>query len=120
MPDWDLFQTFWDFEPSWQNSIAAIQRKIEHFTILGIYNENALVGYGLIEIHTGDIPQLAISKSHRRMGLATKLLSTLVEHCTTDLIKIINTAADYVPFKEFAGRIKLEPGFGQYEMQMRI
>ena len=68
-PDWEKLQSFWDFKPSWQNSIDSIKRKFVNFKILGIQKKSELVGYGIIENSTGDIPQLAISKNYRQLGL---------------------------------------------------
>lgn len=119
-PDWTLFKSFWDFVPSWQNSIESILRKIEHFTFLGVYEKENLLGYGIIEKSTGDIPQFAISSNYRRMGLATILFESLIRLSETETIKIINTDADYKPFKKFAESINLQPGIGQYEMLMSL
>lgn len=119
-PDWELFKSFWDFEPSWQNSIDSIKRKFEHFIFLGIFERENLVGYGIIEKSTGDIPQFAIAHKYRRLRLATFLFEKLISCSKTDSIKIINTAANYEPFRKFAKSINLSAGIGQYEMLMDI
>ena len=119
-PNWQLLREFWDFEPSWQNSIESINRKIEHFKFLGIFDKENLVGYGITEKSTGDIPQFAISNKYRRNGLATLLFESLIRLSDTETIKIINTDADYEPFKKFAESINLKSGIGQYEMLMTI
>ena len=119
-PDWDLLKTFWDFEPSWQNSIDSINRKRNYFAISGIYDHDDLVGYGIVEATTGDIPQLAISPEYRKIGLATALIRHLIELSEADEIKIINIDANHEPFKKFAQSISLEPGFGQYEMILEL
>lgn len=119
-PDWDRFSTFWDFSPSWQNSVDSIRRKLPHFTILGAYGGDELLGYGMIERETGDIPQLAIGRPHRRKGLASALLENLLQNSETDTIQIINADAAYEPFKAFARSVGLAPGHGQYEMILEI
>ncbi len=119
-PNWDLFKTFWDFDPSWQNSIDSINRKFFNFKILGIYVNDKLAGYGIIEQTTGDIPQLGVAKSYRRRGLATKLLKNLINYSDVDVIKIINSDAAYEPFKKFTNKINLHPGIGQYEMILEL
>lgn len=119
-PEWEKFKEFWDIDPSWQNSVDSINRKIHHFTILGIFNNDDLCGYGMIESHTGDIPQLAIRQSHRRIGLASALLEKLLRYTETDEIKIINTISDYEPFRQFARSVNLNPGHGQYEMLLEL
>ena len=119
-PDWKLFKTFWDFAPSWQNSIESINRKLDYFKILGIFDNGRTVGYGVIEKDTGDIPQLGIDKEYRQKGLSTTLLNSLLHYSTSDVIKIINIEADYAPFKKFADSLNLTPGLGQYEMLLEL
>jgi len=118
--DWGLLCSFWDFEPSWQNSIAAIQRKRAYFTIVGIWENDTLAGYGIVEKHSGDIPQLAIARQYRRKGLATALVRYLVSQIESNRVSIINTPADYQPFNHFSGSINLYPGAGQYEMMLDL
>jgi ribosomal protein S18 acetylase RimI-like enzyme len=119
-PSWDKFKSFWDYKPSWQNSIDSVTRKLPYFTILGVFNEEELLGYGMIENHTGDIPQLAVGKKYRRRGLATNLLKKLVKISESDEIKMINSLAGYEGFTEFARSINLHPGHGQYEMLLEL
>ena len=119
-PDWDLLKTFRDFIPAWQNSIDAINRKREHFKILGLYRDNELAGYGIIEPATGDIPQLAIAPSYRRKGLATMLFHKLVPYAGIPKIKIINADASCIPFRKFAESLGFVPGYGQYEMMLDL
>ena len=119
-PDWDEFKTFWEFEPSWQNSIDSVNRKIDYFVILGIYNKDNLSGYGIIEKHTGDIPQFAISKGYRRKGCATTLFKHLLEYDEAETFKFVNTDAAHQSYKKFAAIINLPAGLGQYEMIMKI
>jgi ribosomal protein S18 acetylase RimI-like enzyme len=119
-PNWDKLKSFWDYNPSWQNSIDSITRKLPYFTILGAFDKEELLGYGIIENHTGDIPQLAVGKEHRLRGLGTTLLENLVKISESDEIKIINTLAGYKPFNEFARSINLNPGHGQYEMLLEF
>lgn len=116
IPDWDQLKSFWEFKPSWQNSLDSLNRKASHFNYLGIYKNNSLCGYGVIEPATGDIPQFAIAKNCRREGLATILFKHLVSLSENGAIKIINTEEGYEPFRQFAESINLPLGLGQYEM----
>lgn len=118
--DWALLKAFWDFEPAWQNSIDAISRKADYFTFLGIFDGMDLVGYGVVEAHTGDIPQLAISKGHRGNGLGSMLLGALKQNIKADTIRIINADAGYEPFTKFMGSMNIKPGYGQYEMILQL
>ena len=119
-PDWEIFKSFWDFEPSWQNSIDSLNRKIESFKILCMYERSKLIGYGIIEMHTGDIPQLAISHQYRRQRLGTSLFRVLINYSEVNSLRIINSDSSYLPFKKFMKSLGIPPGEGQYEMVMEL
>jgi len=119
-PDWNELKSFWDFEPSWQNSIDSIKRKKDYFKILGIFNGEKIAGYGIVEKYSGDFPQLAIAKEHRRKGLATALFEKLFNYNENVEVRIINSDATCTSFKKFAESINLPAGLGQYEMIMKI
>ena len=116
-PDWDLLRSFWDFEPSWQNGIEAMQRSPQVFRIMGVYDAaHQLVGYGIVEPATGDVPQFAIAHDHRCAGLGKYLFHNLVAHITSEQIKVINADATGAAFRHFVEGMGLMPGYGQYEM----
>ena len=119
-PDWDLLRSFWDFAPSWQNSIESIQKKESNFKIIGISFEKNIIGYGIIEPETGDIPQFCIEKSHRNRKLATLLFSELLKYSKNKEIKVLNTIVEYKPIKEFMKSLNISPGLGQYEMILSL
>jgi len=118
--EWELLKSFWEYKPSWQNSMASIEQKLNNLTILGIMANSDLVAYGIIENHTGDIPQIAVKESYRRNGIGTALLRKLLDFSTTDQIRIINVVQDYIPFKSFMNSINLSPEIGQYEMLLKL
>ena len=118
--NWELLQSFWEFKPSWQNSIASIEQKLKYLTILGIKVNGGLVAYGIIENHTGDIPQIAVKESYRKMGIGTALLRKLLNFSTSNQIRIINADQDYIPFRSFMNSINLSPEIGQYEMLLKL
>lgn len=119
-PNWERYKSFWDFEPSWQNSVDSINRKMDYFNILEVLVENEIVGYGIIERHTGDIPLFAISPNHRRNKLGKMLFRKLLEHTDSKEIRITNTAVDYKPIGLFLANMGLPAGYGQYEMILEL
>lgn len=119
-PNWEMYKSFWEFEPSWQNSIDSINRKFECFDILEVHVENKLVGYGIIERHTGDIPLFAISPNHRRKKIGEVLFNKLMGHTDSNEIRVTNSAADYNQFRSFVESLGLPAGFGQYEMILKL
>jgi len=77
-PDWDHLTTFWDGEPSWQNSIDAITRSRMNKTFLGAFRDGKCVGYIVYSSSFGRVAQLAVDRSHRRCGIATHLLQRMI------------------------------------------
>lgn len=72
---WELLQLFWDIEPSWQNanrSMDVLQPKA-----FGAYIDEVLVGYVLFNPANHRVYQVAVSKDHRRKGIATQLFSEM-------------------------------------------
>lgn len=119
-PDWDLFDGFRDFHPSWQNSKDAINRKLNSFKFAGIFDESKLIGYGIIEPHTGDLPQFSIARDYRRKGLGTALFKWFTKTSKSGNLKIINTDYANAGIKQFLTSLGFKPGFGQYEMSLKI
>lgn len=112
--------SFWDIEPSWQNSIPSIRRRANDFKILGCYNEDKLVGYGIIDPNSGDITQLAIDNKERRKGLATSLMHELVKLNKYPTLKILNTEKGYLPMEKFIEKYGIPLAGLQYEMIKKL
>lgn len=74
-PDWTLFQSFWDGYPSWQNSIAAVERIASDRLICAAYVDDECVGYGAIFLPSSNLMQLAVAPQHRRKGIGSALLA---------------------------------------------
>ena len=79
----------WDFAPSWQNSFESIARNIDGFKIIGAMDDDILAGYGIIELATGDIPQLAVDSAYRRQGVGSAILKELLKYNQNSAIQVI-------------------------------
>lgn len=115
-PQWQLYQSFWDFKPSWQNSIDSIERKFEHFTFIEALLNNQTVGYAIIDKFTGDIPQFAVNSQFRNMGVASTLFYKLAKITNSVDLRIINTETGNNGIKELMKKLGIKAGSGQYEM----
>lgn len=85
------FANFCDFAPSWQNGFESILRREEDFKILGAYKGLEIAGYCIFEPTSGDVTQIAVSKKHRRKGLASGLLSEALKYNRRNAVKVVNT-----------------------------
>lgn len=68
--DLDAIASRADVELAWQNSVAAIERAIEPYVVLGD-DDGAVVFFP----KSGDLPLLTVRKDVRRTGMATQLLA---------------------------------------------
>src|SRR6185503_20092074 len=64
------YESWWSFQPSWQNSTASIERSGGGWQILGDDR-----GYLVLFPESGDVPQFAVSPDHRRKGIGRALFS---------------------------------------------
>jgi len=107
---------FWDFQPSWQNSIEAIYRKPGDFELYVAMLADQRVGYCVIEPSSGDITQLAVMSQFRRKGVATMLLRSSLSSISHHSIKMINYEVGVDSVTAFMEHIGIVPMGTQYEM----
>ena len=116
-PHWELFKSFWDGEPSWQNSIDAVERVANDRVVFCAYVDDACVGYGVAFKPWASLMQLAVARGYRRTGIGTRLLNALQSEISmTASLKVSNIDEELkgaLAFYEVNGfRMVLE----QYEM----
>jgi ribosomal protein S18 acetylase RimI-like enzyme len=115
-PDNVTMRSMWDFEPSWQNSFAAIGRNQADFTTIAVMHGDKTVGYGIIEPATGDIPQLAVAHAHRGNGIASHILRELLLLCHAPVIKVTNTEVGCAGMTSFLQGRNIPLQGAQWEM----
>jgi ribosomal protein S18 acetylase RimI-like enzyme len=111
---------FRDFHPSWQNSFDAIERKPEDFKILGAFEGERFVGYCILEPNSGDITQLAVDKTHRRKGVATRLFREALKLNEFETVKIINSDANVEGIAAFLKCFNVHIKGKQFEMIRKL
>ena len=83
-PEWDLLQTFWDGDPSWQNSVSAIERTRHQKRFVGAFHKGDCLGYIVYSANTGRIAQIAVDQDYRGLGIGSLLLRTLLNEIDAD------------------------------------
>ena len=112
-PDWQLFQTFWDGYPSWQNSIEAVERVTADRTIIGAYVNKECVGYGVVFLPSANLMQLAVAPQHRRQGIGSTILAALER---SERLKINNIDEELKPALAFYEANGYKQVLEQFEM----
>lgn len=118
--NWELFKSFWEYLPSWQNSMESVLAVPNSFiAILARIGEDT-VGYGIIDTRTGDIPQIAVDRDYRRKGIGRNLLRRLVQHTESPNISFTNVDNSCASILEFLQKTGFENFIDQYEMALQI
>lgn len=111
---------FWDFRPSWQNSIDSINAVPEAFIYSIVQFDNTIVGYGIIDKKTGDITQIAVNKNYRGRGIARSIVTDMIKNTELNKISVINVDDQSKSTKDFLLKLGFEYSVGQYEMLLKI
>jgi ribosomal protein S18 acetylase RimI-like enzyme len=118
-PDWDKLQSFWDWQPSWQNAVTAIEKSKTDLISVGIYQNNELLGYLVFNPKSNRIQQLAIAKAHRNKSLASQLFSYVAINYTAE-VSLINVDHAAIATVQFLENIGLQKTVSQYEMELKL
>ncbi len=118
--EWENLKSFWDYIPSWQNSVDSVHALAEAFSYSIAVIDGVIAGYGMIDKRTGDIAQIAVDRRYRRRGIARSIVTKLVDNTEGERISVLNVDGRDEGMKSFL----LDAGFvntvDQYEMLLRL
>lgn len=117
---WEQLQLLWDFSPSWQNSMDSIRAVERQFVYAVVRQEKKIVGYGIVDSATGDVPQVAVLPKYRRKGIATNIVAALIKHSKGEQLRVVNVDDTCEGMKLFLHEIGFETIGHQYEMMLTI
>lgn len=115
--DWIKVTEFWDFNPSWQNSLDSINA-VDTLCYSIVRLGDAVAGYGVIDKKTGDIAQIAVDKNHRRKGIARSIIYDLMNYTESNEIDILNVDVRCKSMINFLYDSGFEDFVAQYEMML--
>lgn len=115
---WKVLKKFWDFIPSWQNSIDSISDVPDKFAYSIIHFDGTTTSYGIIDKKTGDIPQIAVNKKYRGKGIAAAILTDLLKNTEAARVGVTNVDDVSKSMKEFLLKLGFEYIVAQYEMML--
>lgn len=117
--DWSLMHSFWDFNPTWQNSTSVMNDFKDSNKSIGAYIDNMLVGYLIYNPVSKRIHQLAIDKNHRRCRIASSLMASL-DKSGQNIFSITNIDENSHSMNTFLAKTGLENFLDQIEMQLDL
>ncbi|UZR92669.1 GNAT family N-acetyltransferase [Chondrinema litorale] len=101
IPEWSLYQTFFDFAPTWQNSTTSVIRNFDEEIIIEAHYKSDVVGIIIFDPDYGSISQIAVHKGFRRKGIGTQLLRAASAFIVTPNISIINVDGSFADANAF-------------------
>ena len=117
---WTEVMSLWDIEPSWQNSIDSVKAVKEGFTYALVKDEGRIIGYGIVDKKTGDVPQMAVHKDYRGKGIGKSIIADLLKNTEAEKISIINVDGSCRTMIEILHHLGFEHLVGQYEMILKL
>src|SRR5690606_17413045 len=109
-----------DFNLSWQNGFYAMLRTQHSFILLVAFNDYGMVGFGVIEPETGDIPALAVKSDDRRKGIGSALLCDLAKRNKSTQLKLVNIESNQEAVLKFLQHHKFPVLVRQLEMVRKL
>jgi ribosomal protein S18 acetylase RimI-like enzyme len=118
--DLGMVADFFDWHPSWENSISSIRRIPDKMLLLSALVQGQLVGFLAYYPMLNWILSLAIHKSFRRQKIGTTLLAHLkakigAQFPTTKIVNVEHTDDGMIRFLQTVG---FEFAFNQFEMKL--
>ena len=113
-PIWELFQSFYDFEPAWESNNMAIKTGKENYSFLGVEKNDKLIAFAIVKNENGDIPQFGVHPEFRNQSVGKFLFA----HISTlhSSVRSNNIDASALGVLKFLETIGLKNTVNQYEM----
>jgi ribosomal protein S18 acetylase RimI-like enzyme len=105
-----------EFPSSWQNSIPAIQRSPEDFSLFGSFHQDRLTGFLVTDPQTGDLTQILVFPEYRRQGIGTALVEKALQINRHRSLKLINSDTRDTGLTKFMESLNIPLQGKQYEM----
>ena len=117
--DWNYLETFWDWLPTWQNSITAIKKAYDKNSAILALKDQQIIGYLIYSTDTNRIHQFAVHKDYRNTGLGHSIFDhySRIHSKQTTIINVDDSSTSTVSFLTGMG---LQVFIRQFEMQLDL
>lgn len=117
-PDWEYYRSFWDGEPSWQNTPEAIDRSRDKKRFIGAFRGETCVGYIVFSSKVGRVAQFAVAPEYRRRGIGQQLIKAMIDEMSDDYVpQVINIDCSIASANVFFENRGFTQKLAQYEMK---
>jgi len=116
---WEQMESFWDINPTWQNSKNVLNILKTDNASFGAYIENRFVGYVIYNPKSKRIQQIAVQKDYRKKGIASGLIAGLAKKYG-NTFSVINVDKKAENVSRFFDSIGFKNYLEQLEMELKI
>lgn len=109
-----------DYSPTWQNSFDAVLAVPEQCAAVIAEQGGEIAGYGIINVKSGSVYQLAVKREMREKGIGAALLCMLSRQTQAKDISFINVDSKCESMLDFLQKLGFEETVRQYEMEFTI
>lgn len=117
--NWNELQKFWDYQPTWQNSITTMNNLQQQNRCVGIEKDERIIGYIIYNPKLKKIHQMSVDKAFRNLGVGSRLLEYIFNIEQED-ISFINIDGRMKNMKSFLEKNGLHNYTNQYEMELKL
>lgn len=115
-PDWQILNSFFNTEPTWQNNTRCVLRAFDRHTVIVAKSGKDTAGYIVYDTNNGRIKQFAVKKEYRKKGIGKALFSHVCE--ITGHITFTNFDTNDKESIEFFKSLELEPFVELIDMKL--
>ncbi|HNP19547.1 MAG TPA: GNAT family N-acetyltransferase [Fulvivirga sp.] len=119
-PNWDVYEKFNDFPPSFLDSSRMITDNLANETIIEARHQDQCIGYAIYQPSFGRISQVGIDPNMRRKGVGSAIINYIYQTSNHKSLTIINVNNESEGTKHFFESLGFENQVDQYEMIMPI
>jgi ribosomal protein S18 acetylase RimI-like enzyme len=120
--DLPSYQTFLDWQPSWENSLTSIHRIPNEVVLIGVQYQGSTAGTLVYYPMLNWILCLAVKQAFRRKKIASHLLRYLIDSIREDVqkVQLINVQNSDQGMIQFLRKVGFDYTFDQYEMDLLL
>lgn len=113
------WQSFWDWQPTWQNGMMAVSRSFTSLIVLGAFIDERLAGYIAYNPLQKRVHQFAVDKDYRRRGIGRQLFGYIAAQKGSG-ISVLNVDGNAAETDAFLQSLGLTHYTSQFDMKLRL
>jgi ribosomal protein S18 acetylase RimI-like enzyme len=114
-----VIESFWNHQPTYQNTLSSINRNKNAHTFLGVFSENGLLGYLIYVKSTNRIKQFGVDKNYRKSSIGHHLFYEVQKANPSKEVSLINIDSNDTETISFLHKLGLTVTIEQYEMMLQ-